>query len=156
VAGHGLFTSAKEKTMTAFNIKKKAVAATSFLHLKDADDLPMNTEPTDGSEPQPVGVTVYGPGSKEFQAAQTKVNNRAIARLQKRGKIEQSPEGKLKEQAEYLADITASFQNLDYDGKTGRELALAVYSDPSIGFVADQVAEHVKEWGNFSQTSSTT
>jgi hypothetical protein len=140
----------------SLNIKTKAVAATSFLHLKDASDNPMFTEPTDGTKPQPVGVTIYGPGSKEFQQAQVKVNNSAVQRLQKRGKFEQTVEGKLKEQAEYLADITQSFQNLAYDGLTGRQLALAVYGDPSIGFIGDQVAEHVKEWGNFSGTSSTT
>lgn len=142
--------------MSALNIKTKAVAATSFLHLKDASDSPMFTVPTDGSQPQPVGVTIYGPGSKEFQQAQVKVNNRAVSRLQKRGKFEQTVDGKLKEQAEYLADITQSFQHLDYDGLTGRQLALAVYGDPSIGFIGDQVSEHVKEWGNFSVTSSTT
>lgn len=140
----------------SLNIKTKAVAATSFLHLKDASDSLMFTEPTDGTQPQPVGVTIFGPGSKEFQQAQVKVNNRAVQRLQKRGKFEQTVEGKLKEQAEYLADITQSFQNLAYDSLTGRALALAVYGDPSIGFIGDQVAEHVKEWGNFSGTSSTT
>jgi len=142
--------------MNALNIKTKAVAATSFLHLKDSSDTLMYTSPTDGSQPAAVGVTIYGPGSKEFQQAQVKVNNRAVARLQKRGKFEQTVDGKLKEQAEYLADITQSFQHLDYDGLTGRALALAVYGDPSIGFIGDQVAEYVKEWGNFSATSSTT
>lgn len=139
--------------MTALNIKTKAVAATTFLHLKDSGD---NAMYADDAKQLPVGVTIYGPGSKEFQQAQVKVNNRAVARLQKRGKFEQTVEGKLKEQAEYLADITESFQNLAYDKLSGRQLALAVYGDPSIGFIGDQVAEHVKEWGNFSETSSAT
>lgn len=142
--------------MTAINIKSKAVAATKFLHLKDSGDNLMYTAPGDGTDPQPVGVTIYGPGSREFQQAQVKVNNRAIGRLQKRGKFEQTVEGKLKEQADYLADITHSFQNLTYDDLGGRALAVAVYSDPSIGFIGDQVSEYVKEWGNFSTTSSTT
>ena len=103
-----------------------------------------------------MGVSVYGPGSKEYQAAQTKVSNRNMNRLQKRGKFEQTPEEKQKEQAQFLADITHSFKNVDYDGKTGRDLALAVYGDTSLGFIADQVADHVKEWGNFSQASATT
>ncbi|WP_313075867.1 hypothetical protein [Melaminivora sp.] len=139
--------------MTALNIKSKAVAATTFLHLKDSSD---NLLYADDDKKQPVGVTIYGPGSKEYQQAQVKVNNRAVARLQKRGKFEQTVDGKLKEQAEYLADITESFQNLSYDKLTGRQLALAVYGDPSIGFIGDQVSEHVREWGNFSETSSAT
>lgn len=134
------------------NIKTKAVAATSFLHLKDASD---NLMWADENKTQAVGVTIYGPGSKEFQQATTKVNNRAVKRLQKRGNTDQTVDVKLKEQAEYLADITSGFQHLDYEGKTGRDLALAVYGDPSIGFIGDQVAEHVKDWANFSQTSAT-
>ncbi|MBB6578009.1 hypothetical protein HNP33_002077 [Comamonas odontotermitis] len=138
------------------NIKSKAVSPTSFLHLKDAQENLMYTEPDKkGAEKLPVGVNVYGPGSKEYQAAQTKVNNRAIQRLQKRGgKFEQTAEEKQKEQVHYLAEITHSFENLDYEGITsGRELALAVYGDTSIGFVADQVAEFVKDWSNFTQNS---
>lgn len=136
----------------SLNIKTKAVAATSFLHLKDSSD---NLMWADDAKSQAVGVTIFGPGSKEFQHAQTKVNNRAVKRLQKRGNSDQTADVKLKEQAEYLADITAGFQYLDYDGLTGRQLALAVYGDPSIGFIGDQVAEHVKDWSNFSQASVT-
>lgn len=139
----------------SINIKTKAVAATSFLQLKDASDNLMFTEPQDGTERQPVGVYVYGPGSKEYQLAHTKLNNRTVKRLQKRGHSDQTAEVRLKEQAEHLADITQSFQNLDYEGKTGRDLALAVYGDPSIGFIGDQVSEHVKDWVNFSQSSAT-
>lgn len=137
----------------SFDIKSKAVAATSFLHLKDADENLLYDQPV-GGERQPVGVHVYGPGSKEYQAAQTKVSNRQVQRLQKRGKFEQTPEEKQKEQAQFLADITHSFENLGYEGKTGRELALAVYGDITLGFIVDQVAEHTKDWANFSQASA--
>ena len=142
--------------MSSLNIKTLAVAAIAFLHLKDASETLLWTVPTDGSEKQPVGINVYGPGSKEYQAAQTKVSNRNMNRLRKHGKYDQSPEDKQKEQAQFLADITHSFSNVDYDGKTGRDLALAVYGDTSLGFIADQVADHIKEWGNFSPASATT
>lgn len=140
----------------SLNIKSKAVAETSFLHLKDAQDNLMYTDPDKKGEKQPVGVYVFGPGSKEYQAAQTKLNNRAFNRLKKNGKFEQSPDDKMKEQAQHLSDITHSFVELDYDGLHGRDLALAVYGDRSIGFIADQVAEHVKDWSNFTQSSPTT
>lgn len=137
----------------SLDIKTKAVAETSFLHLKDAQDNLLYTDKK--GEKQPVGVNVYGPGSREYQAAQTKVSNRAVQRLQKRGKFEQSADEKKKEQAEFLADITQSFQNLAYDDLQGRALAVAVYSDSTLGFIADQVSEHTKEWANFSQGSLT-
>ncbi len=139
----------------SLNIKSKAVAETSFLHLKDAQDNLMYTEGDKKSDKKPVGVNVYGPGSREYQAAQTKISNRAVSRLRKSGKFEQTSDEKQKEQAQYLAEITHSFVELDYDGLTGRELALAVYGDRTIGFIADQVAEHVKDWSNFTQSSLT-
>ncbi|WP_225782670.1 hypothetical protein [Xenophilus sp. Marseille-Q4582] len=141
----------------SFKLKSTAVAATSVLHLKDSAE---NLLFADGAKmKQPVEVVVFGPGSKEFQQAQAKVNSRAVRRLQKKGKFEQSADEKLAEQADYLADITQGWNNIDaseFDGKTGRALSLAIYSDPSIGFIADQVSEHVKDWANFSPASSTT
>lgn len=139
----------------SLNIKSKAVAETSFLHLKDAQDNLMYTEGDKKNDKKPVGVNVFGPGSREYQAAQSKLNNRMVQRLQKRGKFEQSSDEKQKEHAQHLAEITHSFVELDYDGLTGRDLALAVYGDRSIGFIADQVAEHVKDWSNFTQSSQT-
>lgn len=142
--------------MSGLNLKTLAVAAVSTLHLKDASDNLLFAEIGPKKEKVPVTVTVFGPGSREFQQAQAKVNSRAVRRLQKKGKFEQSADEKLAEQAEYLADITQGFSNVEYDGKAGRDLALAVYSDPAIGFIGDQVAEHIKDWGNFSPASSTT
>ena len=39
-------------------------------------------------------------------------------------------------------------------GLTGRELFHAVYSDPSIGFIAEQVAKFSGDWANFSKGSA--
>lgn len=143
----------------SFKLKSTAVAATSVLHLKDSAENLLFAEVGAKKEQVPVEVVVFGPGSKEFQQAQAKVNSRAVRRLQRRGKFEQSADEKLAEQADYLADITQGWRNIDnaeFGDKTGRALSVAIYSDPSIGFIADQVAEHVKDWGNFSPASSTT
>ncbi len=126
------------------DIRSKAVSQTSVLELRDANDELM----------QGVTVTVYGPGSKQYAAAQARQSNRMIDALKKKGKTEQTAAQKAAETAEFLADVTFEFNGLEYDALTGRELALAVYSDTSIGFIADQVAKHCGDWSNFSKVSA--
>lgn len=128
------------------DIRKFAVEPTSRLHLRDAADNLMYTD--DGHE---IAVNLYGPGSKQYAKAQSIQNNKLIDKLKRKGKSEQSEEQKLAESAEFLAACTASFENLDYDGLQGNALAIAVYSDISIGFISDQVAKHISDWANFTK-----
>lgn len=127
------------------DVRSLAVSQTGVLELRDANDELL----------QGVTVTVYGPGSKQYAAAQSKSQNRMIDTLKKKGKTEQTPEKKAAETAEFLADVTVSFNGLEYDGMEGRELALAVYSDISVGFIADQVAKFVGDWSNFGKPATT-
>ena len=132
------------------DIRKFAVAATGRLHLRDAADELMHTE--DGKE---IAVNVYGPGSKQYAKAQAAQQNRMIDKLKRKGQTSQSAEQIASEKAEFLTDCTASFENLEYDALTGDALASAVYSDISIGFVADQVAKFVGDWAGFLQAPTT-
>lgn len=126
------------------DIRSKAVQPTSRLELRDANDELMHG----------VAVVVYGPGSKQYAAAQARQQNRMIDKLKNKGKTDQTAEQKAAETAEFLADVTQAFEGLEYDNLTGRELSLAVYSDITIGFIADQVAKHVGDWANFSKVSA--
>lgn len=132
------------------DIRTKAVSATGRLHLRDAAEELMYT--ADGKE---VAVNVYGPGSKQYAKAQAAQQNRAVDMLKRKGKTDQTAEQRRQENAEFLADCTESFENVEYDGLTGRALSIAVYSDTSIGFIADQVAKHIGDWANFSKPSAT-
>lgn len=132
------------------DIRTKAVSETGRLHLRDAAEELMYT--ADGKE---VAVNVYGPGSKQYAKAQAAQQNRAVDMLKRKGKTDQTAEQRRQENAEFLADCTESFENVEYDGLTGRALAIAVYSDTSIGFIADQVAKHIGDWANFSKPSAT-
>jgi hypothetical protein len=127
------------------DIRKHAVSPTSTLELRDASDQLMHG----------VTVTLYGPGSKQYAKAQAAQSNRIMDKLKRKGKSEQTAEQAAAEKAEFLADCTESFANLEYDGLEGRALAVAVYSDVSIGFVADQVAAHIGDWSNFTKPSTT-
>lgn len=132
------------------DIKKYAVSATGRLHLRDAADELMHTD--DGQE---IAVNLFGPGSKQYAKAQAAQQNRMIDKLKRKGQTNQTAEQMAKEKSEFLSDCTASFENLEYDALTGDALATAVYSDTSIGFIADQVAKFVGDWASFNQPSLT-
>lgn len=131
------------------DIRKFAVEQTGRLHLRDASEELMYTP--DGL---PMAVNVYGPGSKQYARAQAAQSNRMIDKMKRKGKMDQTAEEKAREAADFLADCTASFENVEYDGLTGRDLFVAVYSDTTIGFIADQVAKHIGDWGNFTKPST--
>lgn len=134
------------------DIRKFAVEPTSRLHLRDATDELMYA---DGDPARPIVAIVHGPGSKQYAKAQAAQQNRIIDKLKRKGKTEQSADQIAAEKAEFLADCTAGFENLDYDGLVGAELYRAVYGDTSIGFIADQVAKWMGDWSNFTKGSAT-
>ncbi|MBK7490876.1 MAG: hypothetical protein IPI17_01920, partial [Nitrosomonas sp.] len=53
----------------------------------------------------------------------------------------------------FLADCTHSWENIEVDDLAGAELSLAVDSDRSIGFIADQVTKELNDWSNFIKPS---
>lgn len=135
------------------SIRKHAVPETAVFHLHDAGEQPIfeNEDPK-----KPSRVVLYSPGSKQFAAAQTARNNRILDRMKRKGKSDLTPEEQIKEKAGYLADCTHSWENVDYDGKTGRDLSLAIYGDLDLGFIADQNAQRLGDWKNFTKDSQAT
>ena len=133
------------------DIKQFEVAETSRLHLRDSNDELMYA---DGDKSRPVMVTLYGPGSRQYAVASSKQNSRMLDRLKKKGKAELSADQKTQEGARFLADCTSGFENLEYDGLTGDELAMAVYSNQRLGFIADQISAFIGNWSNFSMPST--
>jgi hypothetical protein len=134
------------------DIKKFAVQPTSRLHLRDASDELMFA---DDAKTQPIAVNLYGPGSKQYAKAQAAKNNRILDKLKRKGKTDQTADEQAQETAEFLADCVASWENLEYDQLQGRDLSIAVFSDPSTGFIADQVAKYSGDWSNFTGKSTT-
>lgn len=132
------------------DIRKFAVEETSVLALRGPDD-----EPLMGDDDKPMTVTLYGPGSKTYAKAQAANQNRMIDKIRRKGKADQTAEEKAREQAEFLAGCTKEFSsNIEYDDLDGDALFKAVYSDASIGFIAEQVGKHLSDWANFTSGST--
>ena len=136
-------------TRSNMDIKRFAVDETGVLALRDSGDEPMLGE--DGA---PMTITLYGPGSKQYARAQAAQQNRMIDKPKRKGKTEQSAEEKVREQAEFLAGCTKEFSaNIEMDALKGEALFKAVYSEPDIGFIAEQVGKHLGDWSNFKRLS---
>lgn len=134
------------------DIRKFAVSPTSRLHLRDANDELLFA---DEEKTRPIAVNLYGPGSKEYARAQAAQSSRMIEKLKRKGKTEKTAEQRAAESAEFLSGCTESWENMEYDQLTGDALSQAVYSDITIGFIADQVAKHISDWSNFTRPSTT-
>jgi hypothetical protein len=138
------------------NIKSFAVNPTGRLHLRDAGDALMYVPNGDGGpdKTKPMAVNLYGPGSKQHARATTAQSNLFLTKLRKKGNsTEQTTEERLAEQSEFLASCTAGWENVEYEELQGKELSVAIYSDNSIGFIADQVSAYLREWSNFTMPS---
>ncbi len=134
-----------------FDITKLAATETSIVELVGGDDAPLYDD-----KGKRLTITVYGPGTKVSQRAQQRQQNQLMDKIKKRGKMDQTAEEKLAEQADFLAACTVSFNGFSYppaDGLEGQDLFRKAYADPSIGFIAAQVAAHINDWANFTKSS---
>ena len=135
-----------------FDITKLAATETSIVELVGGDDAPLYDD-----KGKQLTITVYGPGTKVYQRAQQRQQNQLMDKIKKRGKMDQTAEEKLAEQADFLAACTVSFNGFAYppaDGLEGQDLFRKAYADPSIGFIASQVAAHINDWANFTKSSA--
>ncbi|WBQ15040.1 hypothetical protein [Sphingobium yanoikuyae] len=139
-----------------YDITQQAAADTTAIHIKGLDGVHLYA---DADKTQKVQIVIFGPGSKPYAAVEARQTNRSLKRMQDNdGKpTVASPEDRLAEQAEDLADITVAFENLGYPpagGKQGKELFQALYADPKLGHIAQQVLKGVRDWGNFKPAPS--
>ena len=96
---------------------------------------------------EPVTITLYGPGSKQFINAKYKLDTatqaRSIALL--RGKTLKNDAEEIRQtNAEFYAAVTASLNNFPIEGG-----ALALYSNPKLAYITDQVEKFLSDAENF-------
>lgn len=134
----------------SFDIKALAVDETATIEIND----PRTGEPLLGEGGKPCSVTVYGPGSKPFAAAQSAASNRAMKRLRSKGKIETTPEEDAATKASFLTAITQSFNGFTYgDMENGPDAFRALYMDPALGWLTEQVNIGAGDWSVFSKAA---
>jgi hypothetical protein len=130
-------------------ISKYAVNPTGRLELIDPSGEKMVA--ADGRQ---MAIVFYGPGSKEYARAQAAQSNRLTDQLKKKGKSDQTAEQKIDNNARFLTDVTHSFENIKIGDLEGKALYNALYTDLTLGFVADNSAAYLNDWVNFSKPST--
>ncbi len=133
-----------------FDISKLAVDETAVIELESPDG-----EPLTNDQGQTLSVTVYGPGSKQFQKAQG-TRNRAVLDFVRRGGKKMKDDEQRELDADFLSACTVSFNGFTYKELTGYEMFKGAYLDPAIGFIAEQVNKAIGDWANFTKGSSKT
>ena len=101
---------------------------------------------------QPVRITVHGPGSAAYVRAESRAAQasqaRALAAL--RGKAGKADlEEQRQQTAEKLAAVTAGIENFPMPGG-----ALALYANPKLGYITNQVERFLADWANFKPASA--
>lgn len=124
------------------------VADTAILDVNGPDGQPLTYQG------QPMRIELYGPGSTVHAQAQAKIEaagmTRAITAI--RGKAPKDPaEEAFRLRAEKLATCTACLINFPA-GTT----PMAIYSNPKLGYITDQVLKFVDDWANFQSRSPKT
>jgi hypothetical protein len=133
-----------------FDISTLAVNETTIIELESPQGDALTND-----KGEALSVTVYGPGSKQFQRAQS-VRNRAILEYVKKGGKKMKDNEQRELDAEFLASCTVSFNGFVYKELTGIEMFKAAYMDTAIGFISEQVNKAIGDWANFTQGSSKT
>lgn len=140
------------------DISALSAADTAPITIKDPrTGRPLRINPTTGQfgeTGEPVTVTVYGPGSVQFRTARSEQENRNLERL-RNTQAEPTPAENAAEIAEFLSGCTISFDNFNYKSMpNGREAFRALYLDPTLGFITDQVNRQMGTWSNFLPAAS--
>lgn len=100
---------------------------------------------------QPVAVNLYSPATPEFVAAQTKrereVTQRVVSAMADKNKNKSKKTDATDDadaDAKFLCAVTAGFENFPFPG--GAE---AIYREPRLKYINNQVNRHLSDLGNF-------
>lgn len=136
------------------NLKKLAIASTGIYIVRDAEG---NAQFNDTGAP--MTITVVSPGTKQFQQAKHNFEKKAsssLMALMGKGDEKSNWETSNGNVAEFLADVTVSFNGFDYEGRpAGKETFMAAYADIEIGHIAEGLNKFLGERGNFKKPAPT-
>jgi hypothetical protein len=122
------------------------IAVLTLQNIDRTDDLLING--------QPVRITIHGPGSPHGVKALHKAGQLAALRFQAlmRGKVDKNAATAAEaERIDKLASLTFSVENFPVPGG-----AAAIYGNPKLIDITDQVEAFFNDKANFSKPSSTT
>ncbi len=102
---------------------------------------------------KPVAVLLYGPATDEYAKARAAMEKESAARVFRamgaNKNKKKNGEDDAEADAKFLTAITAEFENFPYPGG-----AAAIYREPRLNYIGNQVRSHVNDLGNFFKESA--
>jgi hypothetical protein len=133
---------------TDFNLAAFEAADTSVLDVLDARDEPLMYNG------KPVQIVLAGPGSEAYVKAQAKIDRANQERVFQavRGKApKDGADEQRKQLIEKLVACTVEVRNFPVSGG-----AAAIYANPKLGYITNQVAKFLEDWQHFLPKSQAT
>lgn len=125
------------------------VSAIGYIRLKNPDGSLMSND-----KGEPVYARAHSPASKIWENANAVRKRRTLKMVSDNGgKVEAVADEPIENVINFLTTITEEFINLDMElpkGEAGNKaLVEAVYKDPELGYIRDQMEHDAKDWGAY-------
>jgi hypothetical protein len=133
-------TTVQQNPSAAFNLAHFEAADTATLTMLDQKGRPLMV---DG---KPVAFELYGPGSEPYVKAQAKIDAgaqaRAFAAIRGAEEVDSVAEARKLSREKMIACTKSISPNFPVSPAD-------VYGNPRLGYMTDQVAKFLADWGNF-------
>lgn len=141
------------------DLRKKRASPVAALHLKDGAGNLMYSEGPDG-EPdldKPVRAFVHGPASPVFIAQKRLLEREIMEAVKAAHKDKNAPAPEVltpERRARFLCAVTDHFENIELTADDGsavaeKDLPAAIYGDPGLGYIGEQVDVFSQSWAGF-------
>lgn len=132
----------------AIDLTQKLVPAVGYIQLKNADGSLMADEQGNGAF-----ARVHSPSSKVYEQAFAARRRKTLKRVRENGGKLEAGQEQPEDIVEFLIAITEEFIGVEVplpEGETGaKAMVRAIYSNPALGFIRDQMDAAAGDWGAF-------
>lgn len=132
----------------AVNALTKLAAEISDIPVKEMDGSPMLDENNN-----PVTATMFSPGSKIWQVANSAKRRKTMRKVRENGGKLEAVADDTEDTIDFLVAVTKRFNGLEIEGEADQ--VRAIYSHPQLGYIRDQMEAAATNWESFTKASST-
>lgn len=130
----------------AIDLTKKLVPTVGYVQIKNADGSLMLDDEGNGAY-----ARMHSPASKTWEVANAARRRKLMKRVRENGGKIEAAQDDPQDVIQFLCDITEEFINLTWpvpEGETGAKAQVrAIYSEPQLGFIRDQMDKDSADWG---------
>lgn len=130
------------------DLTQKLVSAIGYVQIKNADGSLMLDETGKGAY-----ARMHSPASKTWEVANAARRRKLMKRVRENGGKIEAANDEPEDVIDYLCAITEEFVGVSAplpEGEAGaKALVRAIYANPQLGYIRDQMDASSKDWGDF-------